>query len=323
MSSLQPGVGSSKRPRWRLALRLLGPLLLVFLVARSGAHAAIGTLGSAEPSALLLSCVLLVAGVAVKALRWRLLLAVEGVEVNRVHATMTYFAAIALGAITPGRVGELYRAWPVATEAKVPLPRVLPSVLFDRFFDQCALGLAALLALRVVPGSTGLWLGFAAVSVATVGLSVALFHAKTTEWLLRRPSLSKLAVVPAGFQRVAASTIGICAWLTVLSYLMFFAQCVVLARTIGLDCSVLVLIAASALGSIAALLPVTLLGMGTRDGTIVVVLGSVGVASNQALGYSLLLGGMSYGTALAFGGLSALLRGRFGRFSAGPAPPLR
>lgn len=314
-----------RRRALRIAVRLVGPLLLVFLLQRTGSAVAFATLRQSEPGALALSAVLLVFGVALKAQRWRLLLAAEALEVGWLRATMAYFAAIALGALTPGRVGELYRAWPVAKEADVPVARVLPGVLFDRFFDQCALGLASLLALLVLPSAfSGPGLAVLASGAVFLAFTIFVFHERTAGLLERLPGLRKLAIVSVGFRKVPRSTIAACGGLTLLSYVAFFAQCVILARTVKLQSSALSLIAATALGNIAAFLPVTLFGMGTREATIGLVLGSVGVVTGQAVGYSLLLGAMSYGTALICGGLSLLVGNNVaGRFAARPQTDLR
>lgn len=297
--------------RW--LVRLLGPLLLVWLLSRIPTRSAFERLHAVDAGTLALSTALLLLSVTIKAQRWRSILRAESVHCGLLRATLTYLVAIALGALTPGRLGELYRAWPVAREAGVPLERVLPSVLLDRFFDQGALAGVALLGLYLLPGAPlGLRLLVVGSALVALALTVALSRPGTADILSRRPALAKLGTLVRGLQRVPAATLGAAAGLTCLAYLVFFVQCVLLARALALPASSLAVVAASALGNIAALLPVTLFGVGTREATVLTVLGQVGVTAGAALSYSLLLAAVSYGTALMFGALAGALRARFG-----------
>ena len=80
-----------------------------------------------------------------------------------------------------------------------------------------------------------------------------------------------------------------CVSLTLVAYAIFFMQCDLVARALGLDLPIGILVVAVAAGSAAGLLPISVSNLGTRDAVIVAYLGTQGVAADHALSFSLLL----------------------------------
>lgn len=92
--------------------------------------------------------------------------------------------------VTPGKAGELGKAWLVRELGGGPALRVVPAVLAERLTD--VLGVVALLALGALPFPGGPW--FAALGLAGVAVAaLALTWRKGAEWAFRL--LGRLPVV--------------------------------------------------------------------------------------------------------------------------------
>ncbi len=264
--------------------------------------------------------------IGLRAVRWQQLLRARGIASGFRPALAATLIGQLLGMITPGRLGELARALPLARDAGVDVARVLPSVIIDRMLDLAALMLIALPALVSAfevdgfgsPGRTVALLAVAALGLPIVfnprlaerlgeRLEGAMGRRRSAAWIagllgeyaayLRAMTLDRLAAVVA---------------LTLAVYLVFFLEAYLVAVALDMNQSFLTLAFAVTLGAVVALIPVSFSGIGTRDAAIVAYLGLHGVDPAQALAFSLLL----FIAFQAVGGLAGLAayasRGRLG-----------
>lgn len=136
------------------------------------------------------SIALALLGLAVRALRWRLLL-VGGEAIGSWSLVSATFIGIMANNLLPARLGEVVRAWVLARREQTPMPTALASIVVERMFDVIA-ALALLgLALAVSPGlgdGAGHMLkqaGLAVLLAVTVGISALLVAVRLRERLLR------------------------------------------------------------------------------------------------------------------------------------------
>lgn len=275
---------SAGAPRWRRwALAALGPLALLAILAQVDRPALAATLRGGDPRILILAYLTPLPAIGIRVLRWRLLLGSARWSFRELG--LLYARAIALGALTPGRVGELVKAGPAAARG-VGLSRALASVLLDRLWDVACLALLAALA----PPLLGLRLGrdelLALGGVALVALAVLLGLAlsgggrRLGRWL---PSLVPSLASGAGTPWAA------CAALTLASWALTLAASWLYARALGLPLSYPEMAALAALCSLVASLPISIAGAGTRDATLLLVLAPLGVPRAAILALSLLM----------------------------------
>jgi uncharacterized membrane protein YbhN (UPF0104 family) len=97
---------------------------------------------------------------------------------------------------------------------------------------------------------------------------------------------------------------------TSVAWSLYFASVWRVAAGIGIDASPVTLTAASALGALSALLPVTISGLGAREVIFMQVLGPIGVAPERAVVLSLLHLGMMTVVAIGVGLLGLVARQR-------------
>ena len=134
------GSDATARPsRATLLLKLAcGAALLGFLFWLVDRDALMGVLGELNVW-VFLSLPVFYLHTAVKALRWRMYLAARGVDLAPVEAMRMYTSGTFLGLISPGRVGEVYRAWILHRERGVNPGLGIAAVLVDRLADVVAL----------------------------------------------------------------------------------------------------------------------------------------------------------------------------------------
>lgn len=113
--------------------------------------------------------------------RWELYLRALGAALPRGRSLAVFLAGFLLS-VTPGKAGELGKAWLVRELGGGPALRVAPAVLAERVTDL--LGVAALLAVGALGFPGGAW--WAALGLAAVGAGVALFTwERFAAWLFR------------------------------------------------------------------------------------------------------------------------------------------
>jgi uncharacterized membrane protein YbhN (UPF0104 family) len=189
--------GESERPLpalFHLGRRLLPAVVLGLLVAA-------GLLGAAHPGRFiaqlrrfdytLLGPILglSLANYALRFARWEMYLDALGVRLARGRSLAVFLVGFLLS-VTPGKAGELGKAWLVRELGGGPALRVAPAVLAERATDL--LGVAVLLALGALPFPGGAW--WAAGGLAAAALAVSLLGSRpAAAWLLRR--LARLPLV--------------------------------------------------------------------------------------------------------------------------------
>jgi len=291
--------------RFRLStwlLRIVGLGLLTYLLVRAD----LGELGriiqTANHALVLLAFALIVPLIAIKTVRWEGILRAQSVQFRFKPAFLAYFGSLFLGLITPGRLGEFIKALHVSRDCGIPQSRALASVLADRLFDLYVL---------IVLGAVGVVAVVAEVGTLVTILVTIIVAIVPLIFLISNRSFS---LIPAAARRVPTRashlSLRLAAWisevraelrklkglalisaivLTLLSYILFFGQAYLLALALELTISVKEIVLVTALGSLVALLPISISGLGTRDAVVVTYLGTAGVASEAALGYSLLV----------------------------------
>jgi uncharacterized membrane protein YbhN (UPF0104 family) len=253
------------------------------------AVAAIAIVGSrSELGGLLWPCALGMLGYlpffAAKLVRWQRLLCASGVRLTWSEAVWAYLSGMAVGAVTPGRAGELLRIAGPASRGHCVEGLTVATVV-DRLMDLAVVGAVALAAVWVTAAPSPSWI---AVAAAVTSGALALLWATPpvvafiSRRLLRRPLVKP---PPALKQRTLIEAGG---W-SLLSMATFFAIAVLLLASTGSVAPLVPLAGAVAFGNLASLLPVSVAGLGTREGAVAATLLAAGYVSEPSslVAYSL------------------------------------
>jgi uncharacterized membrane protein YbhN (UPF0104 family) len=231
---------------------------------------------------------------AVKAARWRIVSASMNVPLSWGDAWRIYAIGLAAGTFTPGQAGDALKAWYVQRKGYT-LARGLGSSVFDRLFDVAGLAVLGLVGVLVYGGR---FAGQAPVLVAWVAVCVAavafLAWNRTRTWgvnlVARRLARFGGGGVGAGGEwSLDARTLAYAGLLTLASFAISIFRVWLLAASVGIALGPLEVSGFVGLTTAAALVPVTVGGVGTRDALAALSFTQLGYDPAQGIAVSLLI----------------------------------
>jgi uncharacterized membrane protein YbhN (UPF0104 family) len=169
-SSVQPepsGSGLEHLGRRLLIPLGLGLLALIGLILASDARKLAGRLGDFDFRLLAPVLALSLLNYALRFVRWEVYLHALGVRLARARSLAVFLVGFLLS-VTPGKAGELGKAWLVRELGGGPALRVVPAVVAERVTDL--LGVFVLLALGALPFPGGRWIAAAGLGVVAVAV---------------------------------------------------------------------------------------------------------------------------------------------------------
>ena len=231
-----------------------------------------------------------------KAWRWKSLLDIQSYRVGMYQSVMAYLSGMFLGIVTPGQVGEFSKALYLRQLGICSVLDASVSVLFDRVLDLFILLLLALIALIVIvpfPGSV--LAGLIGLTIFVTCAGVFLIWEKYLTFLIER-------IVPRIFPAKIASGMTtfynrlmqfrkpktlVPLLMTVAAQALVFYQCVIIAMAFGIESLQWHIVPIIAITNLIAVLPISISGLGTREATLVFLMGPYGVGSATAVAYSI------------------------------------
>ncbi len=273
--------------------RLIGVVLLVLVLWRVGAAELFGALINVDPLAFIAAAVLATAVLIVRSIRWRILCESLDIHLSMGEAVRLYLLATFFASITPGRIGDLAKAYYVRDRREQGgLAAGIATVVYDRVLDLGqigALSLGAIVILPWVPAAVGPPL----VLAALLGFVAGTVWRPTREGLLARPLNWALRRLPGADGETPAAPLArhvlAAQALTTASLVGVAGASVVLARGLSITASAWSLSVLAALGTVIGLIPITVLGIGTRDALYVAAAPYLGATAESMLALSLLL----------------------------------
>jgi uncharacterized protein (TIRG00374 family) len=228
--------------------------------------------------------------------RWRLLLQASEIHVAPTQAIQAFGVSVFLNNVLPTSVGgDAVRVWLVGRESG-RLVRAAVATAVDRASAVACLFVVAWVTVALDPGDvpqplvrTLFWVTLALVAAVVVTAFVA---------VVMRPVIGRLPERSAAMLREAratlsaqANSIKLAGW--VLGMGMAYQALAVLAlvfagRTVGLDLPYPLAAVAAAIVVVAMLIPISIGGLGIREGGFVLLLGEAGVTGAEATLVSLL-----------------------------------
>jgi uncharacterized membrane protein YbhN (UPF0104 family) len=299
-----------RTPLWRRLAPVVGLALLVWFLSRLDHRAVLSSLKAVSVPALVGAAAFMAANVAVKAHRWRRLLAAplrrRDIALDVAVFWDAFIESAVLGSVTIGRLGEFVRAGRLAGRG-VPASLALASCLMDRAMDLAFLAAFALVAL--------LWLFTSPLAAMIAAVCLPPF------FLLVAPTLARLLLrlVPEKWQRLHRSAAellelssrGALAELlfwTAIAWACSFGMTAALAWQLAPAARLITLSGASAIAMLTALVPISFQGLGTREPVFAATLQVDGVLPEAAVALSLANFSVSLVSVLLLGALFAAVR---------------
>jgi glycosyltransferase 2 family protein len=314
----------SRRTRVTLEA-LVSAVLIVAILQWAGIHRVLHELSHTQLMWFIPAVAVSVATVPVMALRWRLLLSAKGIDVSLGWLTRTYFVALFAGQFLPAAIGgDAVRAVELGRLTH-DAPEAVASVLIDRLVGLVSLVVLAIAAVAVGGGSAqrpGVIAAEAAFGLAAAGALALLFSSRLRGVVARalepRPDGHRLASGGKFYDALHSyrghrGTLALVGGLALVVQLARVGVIALLTRALSLDVpdSVILLTGPVVFASLA--LPVSLNGIGVREGVFVYFLHGY-AAQPQAVALGLAF--YAVGTITALGG-AVVLAVRFARHGIG------
>lgn len=291
---------SARQARLRLLLRGIGLAAFGLILSQIDIPDLVDLVRGASIGYLIAAVPLIFAILGVKALRWGGILRAVGIDLELRTLMHAYLASFYVGAVTPGRLGELIKVLYV-TERGHPRSEAIFGTLLDRAWD---------IAFLVIVGSIAM-LRFATFFAAPLYLvaATALLLLLTFGGVVRNRGKGKAAlrrvlglVLPESFRATTEQVIlefvghwtalcrrdfGIALLGTLVSWLLYYMQIYLLTLGIGVPLPFSEMVLMVTFSSLLSLLPITVAGIGTRDVTLIALFGLVGLPVEMAVALSL------------------------------------
>ncbi len=285
----------------KIVLSLIGFAILGLIINRLDFQQTVSYLLGIPP--VLLAVVFLCETIEVfwKTLRWRSILCALGMRMKYAELLRLYWIGLFLGIVTPGKIGDFSRGVLCKDDAHSLKPMV--SVLIDRVLDVAFLFIIGFLfGFLYTKSKVFLALAVAGV-VGTIAFFalLALLHDRRSKTSALLEPLVKFIRMLAGSKdlfkaesekrfdigALRGSAVSAAAVFFVLGWVSYFAGWYVLSRALDINIGFYALVGIVSFAGIAAVLPVSIAGIGTRDLIIVYILSLFGIMKEKALAFSL------------------------------------
>ena len=251
-------------------LKLIGIAMFVWIMSRIETAQLIEHIQKINIYYFLLLTLLVLCIYAIKTMRWRILVKKAGLDITYRESWKIYNIGVFLAILTPAKLGEIGRA-AYLKKAGMQNLKAIGVVLADKIADIAVMAVIALIGIGILFSIKWMFIGLL---IMCCGLAAGIFAIKK---MMKTFSNMKL--------KTALLVIG----LTTLSWGVYFLWAVLLAKGVGIQVPVHILIATFTLVGIVALLPIAPSGLGTRDAALLTLLTPYGVAPEQSIALSFLM----------------------------------
>ncbi len=307
--------GSSRSALVGLAVGVPISAVFLWLAVRSADLDAVRrTLEEAQPGLVALAVAALAGVYGFQAVRWRQIASSPQVRLARFYEMVV--SGVACNNVLPARIGDLLRARWLGLEAPMPAGRAFGTVVLDRGCDLAALFLLLVVGLAAVASSE--WLVRIAVGAAMALVvlgAVVLFariytvrreRGRRSRGLVRRllRDTADALAEPLGRRRPLV-------WLALSlgAWTMWALAAIFVARSLGFELDVVDAMFVASVMNLGVAIPSSPGFVGTYEWLGVASLGLIGIASEEALAFSILLHACWYVPTTLAGGIALGARG--------------
>jgi uncharacterized protein (TIRG00374 family) len=290
-------VPDAPRRRAALALRIVvSAALLVVVLLYADVGSVAEALRDADWSWYLGALALMAVACVVGALRWRVLLHEAEVDVSALRAVRTFAGALVLNNVLPTSVGgDALRTWLVGKESG-RLVRATAATIVDKLTALLCLYVVAWVALAFdrgsVPRSVAHLFGWLTLGLVAALVAAVLAAVGVRPVLRRLPDRVKAMIRETWVTmhtwgrspRTIVRVVGLGLLYQVLAVLVV----VLVGKTVGVELSFALAAVSTAVVLVAMLIPISIGGLGVREGGYVLLLGKAGIDAADATSLSLL-----------------------------------
>ncbi|MFH1671052.1 MAG: lysylphosphatidylglycerol synthase transmembrane domain-containing protein [Patescibacteria group bacterium] len=261
-------------------LKLIGIAIFLWILIRIDRKELIEQVKGANLPLLLSSYIIIYIIYAAKTLRWHMLVKNAGLNPTFSQSWHLYNIGVFLALVTPAKLGELGRAAYLRNSGMHGATAV-SIVILDRLADVSGIGIIAIVSAGILFG--WIW-SLVVLVVALSGLLILILLRKKLSSVCT--SLTWLTFLP---KLLKPKTLFFISITTLISWAIYFTWALLIARSIGVNTAIPILVSVFTITGILALIPIAPSGLGTRDAALVALLAPYGILAEQAVAQALLM----------------------------------
>jgi len=283
----------------RNLLPIIGMIIFIYIILRIGISTLIDGLLLINPIYILINLVLVFIAIIPPIYKWRIILKNQGVDISVINLLKIFLISTFYGNITPGKIGTFVRVYYLKDVIKKPLGFCSSSILIDRILDFLALLLFAMGGILLI-SSNYIWLFWllAAGFVISFVSFIFLINQDKNKFILK---FIYRYFVPNRFKAMAKEnyldfyenipklrTLLYPMFLTIISWMLYYSLPYVFIIALGIKINYIYFVFLYALSTLITLIPISIAGLGTREASLIILLGFYGVTASEVVITSLL-----------------------------------
>ncbi|MDD5687501.1 MAG: lysylphosphatidylglycerol synthase transmembrane domain-containing protein [Elusimicrobia bacterium] len=277
--------------------RFIGILLIVYLIRFVNITKVFSLIINFKVKWLIIAIIINFIAILIRAYRWQKILEIQQINIGLIRLFNIYLVSFAFGLISPGRIGDFSKALYLKQEG-YSLSKSILSSFIDRVYDMIFLiifGIICLfMAISLFQNQLIILLVF--LLVITIFIYMICKNWMFLKNVIRRFLNEKLGEILKNIIikiRYESSLFGkksiiICFFLTVIAWFSYYIQSYFLSKVININIPFIYLVVGISISTVLNLLPISMLGIGTRDAVFITVFSTVAISKEQSLAFSAL-----------------------------------
>lgn len=291
------------RRRITYLLPLIGIILFLYIIWRTGLANILSIFPGIKLGYLLVALIMLVGIFLLKGLKWRIILDYFGVDYSLLKTSKIWYIGYFIGTVTPAKLGDFIRVFYIKKDTRKKVGECFLTVFLDRLFDIVTILLLALasIVLFVSFFKTNLSIGVIIFVIIALLLGAYLVTKKNFVRFLLKPFFnmlipeSKREKIKINFnsfydnlRKVNKRLFFIAFIVTLITWLLNFLYAYVLAVALNINVSLGYIFLIMPMVTIIELIPISISGLGTREAALIFFFFIIGISEVLAVSFSLL-----------------------------------
>ncbi len=228
----------------------------------------------------------------IKTYRWLILLRDFGVNINFTGLYNLNLKGVLYGSITPGRLGEISKGY-LLGKMNYPLSSSIVTAVLDRIVDIFFLLGFGLFGFLYFYKELRIDVVFLLSIVGGIfAVSALLFNPRvrsTIATFIRKKFKNDDGDVIQSMKEINKDKMLVLSGLSILAWVLYFYEIFLFSQSLSIELDVLFLVSAISASTIISILPISILGMGTRDATLIFLFSMKGISTEKTLALSFLV----------------------------------
>jgi len=224
----------------------------------------------------------------------------QNIDYSLKDSTIMYAAAMYIGALTPGRIGDFIKIFYLKGD-NYPFGKAFATVLLDRLFDLVSLlllGYAGMLLF--ITFFEGAIIILSCIFVGTVLLILFFlfkkdFSAGILEYIsshfiperYRDSAKTGFSDLYNGIKTLNANQFTLATFITFFAWGIYFVMMYLFALSLSINIPFLYLATCVSISAVITLIPISISGIGTRDATLIILFSYLGLSKESAIAFSM------------------------------------